>query len=642
MPNIAVLPSAVADQIAAGEVVERPASVVKELVENALDAGATSVEIAIEEGGKRLVRVADDGSGMSAEDARLALARHATSKIRTAADLIGVSSFGFRGEALAAISSVSQLELLTADSDGEGVVVLSDGGTVTDVRPASRRRGTTVQVRTLFHNVPARQKFLRGTRSEWRAIADTVTTMALVRRDVRFVLSHDGKEALLLPAASSLRARVAAVWGNAYAESLLAVDDVTGPVHVSGLVERPADVGSRTRRVHLVVNGRAIRDTGVVRAVEAAYRTTIPAGVRPSMILELVLPADALDVNVHPAKVEVRFHDRWEVERAVERAVRRALGVMDSAPWLGGPPSRGTAAPGGPGPGQAGVVSDLALLSTVPVPGDGLFAGNESGASWADAAGQSDSAPLSGAPDDTPEPGGYRDGSSGSQVTVGAAGAGGDDASSGFGSLTIGQSQSGGAVTTAPAPEAIPPLLQLRRTYMMFERADGVVLIDQHAAHERVLYERFMGALERGESGVQQLLLPLTLHLGPAEADAFDSNRQFFEQLGFEIEGFGGNTLIVSAVPWPHPRFDAERCLRETLDSLTGDRIPGVHARHELLAATVACKAAVKAGDALSQDEMRALYRDLRRCTLPAHDVHGRAVLVHLSWDELERRFGRR
>src|SRR5690606_2643934 len=249
-------------------------------------------------------------------------------------DLVGVSSFGFRGEALPAICSVSRMELLTASSDGAGVVVRAEGGVVLDVLDASRRRGTTVHVRTLFYNTPARLKFLRGQRSEWRAIAETVTTMALVRRDVRFVLTHDEREAFSLPAASSLRARVSAVWGTAYAESLLDLDDGMGPFHVHGLVERPADVGTRTRRGHLTVNGRAIRDVGLVRAAEAAYRTTIPAGVRPSMLLELVLPADALDVNVHPAKAEVRFHDRWEVERAVERAVRRALGVMESAPGV--------------------------------------------------------------------------------------------------------------------------------------------------------------------------------------------------------------------------------------------------------------------------------------------------------------------
>jgi DNA mismatch repair protein MutL len=200
-------------------------------------------------------------------------------------------------------------------------------------------------------------------------------------------------------------------------------------------------------------------------------------------------------------------------------------------------------------------------------------------------------------------------------------------------------------VATAPAeaaPDIVPPLFQLRRTYIAFEHEDGLVLIDQHSAHERVLYERFMHTLESGAASAQRLLLPLTLHLGPAEGEAFDANREYLEQLGFEVEGFGGNTLIVNTVPMPHPRFDAERCLRETLDSLTGDRVAGTAAKHERLASTVACKAAIKAGEDLSQAEMRALFRDLRDTKLPAHDVHGRSTIVHLTWDEVERRFGRR
>ncbi len=587
MPSIAVLPAAVADQIAAGEVVERPASVVKELVENALDAGATAIDIAIETGGRQLIRVADDGSGMLRTDALLALSRHATSKIRTAADLVGVASFGFRGEALPAICSVAHFELVTAPDDGGGTRIRGEGGAVADVEDAARRRGTTVHVRRLFFNTPAREKFLRGVRSEWRAISETVTTMALVRRDVRFVLAHDGKEALSLPPASSLRARLAAIWGAAYADSLVDVEDVIGPIRVTGLAERPADVGTRTRRVHIVVNGRSVRDTGLVRAAESAYRSTIAPGARPSLFLELTVPADQLDVNVHPAKSEVRFHDRWHTERAVERAVRRALGVLESGPAIGAyrvwrPVEE---------PRSSEVGLDALHAAGATLPDDGLFTR-----------------------DIVPESG----------VTVLAA------------------PPAAPAAPVADATAPVPPLLQLRRTYMLFEHDDGVVLIDQHSAHERVLYEAFMGALEGGGTPSQRLLFPLTLHLGPAESDAFEEHRGLFERIGFEIEGFGGHTLLIRAVPNPHPRFDAERCLRETLDALTGDRMPGVHARHERLAATVACKAAIKAGEELSPGEMRALFVALRDSSLPAHDVHGRATLVQLSWDELERRFGRR
>lgn len=584
MPRIAVLNTLVVDQIAAGEVVERPASVVKELVENALDAEATTIDVTVEDGGRARIRVADDGIGMDRADALLALERHATSKIRSTDDLVGVSSFGFRGEALPAIASVSDLELETASGDAPGTRVRAVGGVIESVSEVARRRGTTVTVAHLFFNAPARQRFLRSARSEWRGIVDVLTLLALTRRDVRLTLTHDGRPVLTLPPASSLRARLAALWGTTLAERLVDVDAVSGAILVAGLVERPADVGTSGRRLFLSVNGRAIRDAGLVRAAEAAYRSTIPAGVRPTLLLELVVPTDSVDVNVHPTKAEVRFRDRWGVERAVEQAVRRALGGTESAATIGRRAWPGVA------PVASGAPVDVEVLRPAPVRElDGLLDRPDDG------------------PSAPPE----------------------------------GQEIAGHATRTAPAVD-VPPLLQLRRTYLMFEREDGIVLIDQHSAHERVLYERFMRTLECGDAPSQRLLFPLTLHLGPAEGEAFDEHRALFERLGFEIEGFGGHTLIVTAVPMPHPRFDAQRCLRETLDALTGDRLPGAAARHEHLAATLACKAAIKAGDALSAEEMRALYVALAETTLPAHDVHGRSTIVHLAWDEVERRFGRR
>jgi DNA mismatch repair protein MutL len=569
--RIAILPSAVADQIAAGEVVERPASVVKELIENALDAGATSVDVLAEDGGRQRIRVSDDGIGMSRDDALLALERHATSKIRTAEDLVGVATFGFRGEAIPAICSVSQFELETAAADGAGTRVVASGGSVREVDAVVRRRGTTIVVGRLFYNAPARQKFLRSARSEWRGIVDVLGTMALTRRDVRFTLAHDGREVLTLAPAHSLRERVAALWNVDYAGRFVAVDDVSGPIHVSGLIERPADVGMASRRVHLTVNGRAIRDIGLVRAAEAAYRSTIPAGLRPALLLDVVVPADTVDINVHPAKAEVRFRDRWAVERVVEQAVRRALGTGDSTASLG------TSTQWTQEYRRLGPLLSLSAATT----GDYVV--------------QPGASPATGVPRQADE-----------------------------------------------MAQDVPPLIQLRRTYMMFESQDGVVLIDQHSAHERVLYEQFMSMLEGGSAASQRLLFPLTLQLTAGEAEALDAHRDLLQKLGYELGDFGGLTLIVHAVPAPHPRFDAERCLRDTLASLTGDRSAATAPRHQRLASTIACKAAIKAGDAMAAPEMRALFLALRDCKLPAHDVHGRSTIVHLSWDELERRFGRR
>jgi DNA mismatch repair protein MutL len=575
--RISVLPSEVADQIAAGEVVERPASVVKELVENALDAGATRIDVAVRDGGRALIRVSDDGHGMEREDAVRSLERHATSKIRRAEDLVGIGSFGFRGEALPAIASVSTLLLETAAADGEATVVRASHGAIVDVTRGARRKGTTVTVEALFAQVPARKKFLRAARTEWRAIVDALTAVGLLRRDVGIWATHEDKPVIAWPAAGSQRERVAAVWGDEAARGLVSVDDIDGPVRVHGLAEKPSDVGMAARRFWLSVNGRAVRDAGMVRAAEAAYKTTIPAGVRPSLLIAIDLPGDDVDVNVHPAKAEVRFRDRWAIERVVERAVRRALGTMESTSgirvWT-------------PSVHAPAAVDIAALRPSAPGP---LFHG-------------------------------------------------------GMAAVTASPGTSESPVAVADAEDVafdVPPLVQVRRTWMLAERDDGVLLIDQHSAHERVLYERFIGSIERGDAPAQRLLFPLTLHLSPAEAEAFDTNRELFAKLGFEVEGFGGETLIVNAVPMPHARFDAPRCLRESLAQLAGDRHASAHTRHERLAATVACKAAIKAGDALSTGEMRALYLDVARTTLASHDVHGRATIVLLSWDELERRFGR-
>jgi DNA mismatch repair protein MutL len=298
-----------------------------------------------------------------------------------------------------------------------------------------------------------------------------------------------------------------------------------------------------------------------------------------------------VDVNVHPAKAEVRFGDRWQVERTVEGAVRRALGTFDAGAMFGRRAWPGANAL--PPASEAASFAPVEIDALQPAPDapDGLFASPEATASEA---------------------------------------------------ASAGEQPSSAAAEESPTPAAVPPLTQLARTYLMFEHESGVVLIDQHSAHERVLYEQFLKTLGGGGQPAQRLLFPMTLHLGAAEAEAFERDRSLFERLGFEIDGFGGHTVIVRAVPMPHPRFDPERCLRETIAALTGDRDTGTHARHERLAATVACKAAIKAGDALSPGEMRALFVALRDTTLPAHDVHGRATIVQLGWDEIERRFGRR
>ena len=557
--TIAILAPQVADQIAAGEVVERPASVVKELVENALDAGAGAVRIEIEDGGKSLIRVSDDGAGMSRPDAELALSRHATSKIRETADLIGVATFGFRGEALPAIATVSRFELETS-SDGDVATRLRvTGGKREAVDDAARQRGTTVTVRGLFFNTPARRKFLRAQATETRAAVEAVTLLALTRPEVAFTLTSDDRPLIDVRPTTRPIDRVHALWGRGLADTLLSIAYREGPLEVRGFAQRPAQAKPAGRKGHVFVRGRPIRDPFILRAAEAGYRSTIAPGDRPSLLLFLELPGDAVDVNVHPSKLEVRFRDKFFVEKVVAEAVRVALGPLAAAAPLGG--------------------------------------------------------------------------------------VGGDTAGVGFQVSSVGGAGStlemfpGGSLT--PDTRQLTPLLQVFDTYVVFQTDSGVAIVDQHSAHERVLYERAMRQLTGDGAPAQRLLLPLTLEFTAPELEAIDAHRELLRRVGYEVEPFSGRAVVVHTAPNPHPRFDAARCFGELVADLAGGRFGGLANRLERFAATYACRAAIKAGQRLEPDEMRELVTRLLAATLPAHDVHGRPTVVQLPKDELERRFGR-
>ena len=557
--RVAVLAPQVADQIAAGEVVERPASVVKELVENALDAGARAIRVEIEDGGKSLIRVSDDGEGMARADAELALSRHATSKIREAADLIGVGTFGFRGEALPAIASVSRFELETSPDGATGTRLRLVGGRREGVDDAVRQRGTTVTVRALFFNTPARRKFLRAQATETRAVVEAVTLLALTRPEAAFALSSDERTLIdVRPAASAIE-RVGALWGGALADTLLPIARREGPLEVRGFAQRPAQAKPTGRKGYVFVRGRPIRDPFILRAAEAGYRSTLAPDDRPSLILFLDLPGDAVDVNVHPSKLEVRFRDKFFVEKVVEEAVRVALGPLIAA------------APLGAGDSGLGV-----------------------GVSWSDVSVSGELFP---------------------------------------------------ADSRVPSPEPLtPPLLQVFDTYILFQSDSGVAIVDQHSAHERVLYEGVMHQLTGDGAPAQRLLLPLTLEFSGAELEAIEAHRELLRRVGFEVEPISGRSVVVHTAPNPHPRFDAARCLQELVADLAGGRLGGAGGlanRLERFAATFACRAAIKAGQRLGVDEMRELVLRLLSATLPAHDVHGRPTIVQLPKGELERRFGR-
>jgi len=556
-PKIAVLADRVADQIAAGEVVERPASVVKELVENALDAGAREVRVELEGGGRTLIRVSDDGSGMDRDDARLALTRHATSKITDASDLIGVATYGFRGEALPSIAAVSRFELETSADGKTGTHVRVAGGTVEGVDDAVRRQGTTVTVRALFFNLPARRKFLRAPATETRAAVEALTVLALARPDVAFTLSSDARALLDVPRVDRLIDRVHGLWGRDLADTLLPVEFREAALEVTGFAQRPSQAKPAGRKGYVFVRGRPIKDPFILRAAEAGYRSTVAPGDRPSLLLFLDLPGDAVDVNVHPAKLEARFRDKFFVEQVVQEAVRRSLVPLAAAAPIG--------AGGDAGP-WAGLGGELA--GGVPLE---LFPGN------------------------------------------------------------------GGAAGATRGPE----LLQVFDSYILFQTDASVAIVDQHSAHERVLYEGVLQQLQGDGAPAQRLLLPLTLDFSPPELEAIDEHRELLRRVGFELEALSGRSVIVSTAPNPHPRFEAARCLQELVSDLAGGRFGGWANRLERFAATYACRAAIKAGHHLDPDEMRELVVRLLTATLPAHDVHGRPTIVQLPRAELERRFGR-
>ncbi len=587
--QVRILPDHVANQIAAGEVVERPASVVKELVENALDAGASSVRIELRNGGKTFIRVADDGEGMSRPNALLALDRHATSKIQSVEDLQDVVSFGFRGEALPSIAAVGRFEMETAPTTGGPATrIRVTGGRIVSTDEIARQPGTTVTVRSLFQNVPARAKFLRAAGAETRAVSEAVLLLALSNLRTAFHLESNGRELLSLPPAAIPADRVADIWGPDEAGQLLELDAEIDGIRVGGLIQRPDAARPTGGRRYLFVNGRPFRDRSLVRAVDDAYRTTVAPGLRPTFFLYLRLVGERVDVNVHPAKAEVRFADSARVQQAVVDAVRSRLGAVSSAPGFGPEARDGVSRVAERSPGQESDGSPDSMRPQL-----AFFVSRDS----ADSPGAEP--PLAGEGDSPPL----------------------------------------GAANQAARPHA----WQLHDAYILISTRDGLLIVDQHSAHERVLFEEIMERFSEGGAESQRLLFPLTLRLSPAEFAAVEELGGLLRAVGFEVDAFGDRTVIVHSAPNPHPYFDAEACFRDMVSELThgSDLVNSARNQHERIAKSMACKAAIKAGQPLSRAEMEELVDRLFATELPGHDVHGRPTILRLTMEELARRFGR-
>ncbi len=605
MSRIQVLPPGLVNQIAAGEVVERPASIVKELVENALDAGATSISVDVEEGGLSLVRVADDGCGMEREDALLALERHATSKLRDAEGLAAIGTMGFRGEAVPAIASVSRLELDTAaGEEGAGTRVEVEGGTLGEVGTVARPRGTTVTVRDLFFNTPARRKFMRSAAAESGHVTEAVLRLALARPDVGFTLRSGGRLALGVRRGAGLLDRAGQALGREAHRHLLPVDARRGDVRVHGLVCSPDHSEATARGLYLFVNGRYVRDRAAAHAVLRAFAGTLPPGRHPAGVLFVELPLHRVDVNVHPQKLEVRFADAREVQDALFHAV---AGVLRTAPWLGrgrpeGEPADGPGAAAGPGVPMAGeeAAAMLAWARAAPPPeGSGAVSGGPEVSPWASGRlALSDPAPADGAV--PARPAGY------------------------FGALRY--------------------VGQHARTYLLCEAPGGtLVVIDQHASHERMLFHRLREAFRTRRIPVQPFLLPQVVTVPPPSARALEAGLDELSRLGFEVEPFGGDALAVKGAPAALSGVDLAALLHDLGAQLAEVERGGAveDAFHDLLA-TMACHAAVRANQELSAEEARALLDGLDAIDFKARCPHGRPVVFELPVAELERRVGRR
>ncbi|WP_238626273.1 DNA mismatch repair endonuclease MutL [Aggregatilinea lenta] len=605
---IQVLADTVAAQIAAGEVVERPASVVKELVENALDAGAGVVTVLVEEGGKKLIRVSDDGAGIAQDELALAFARHATSKLRTVADLDRIHTLGFRGEALASIAAVSRTTIVSrARGDSAGATAQVEGGEVRYVRQAGAPVGTVVAVENLFFNTPARLKFLKSESTERRHIMQLVSNYAMAYPNVRFRLIMEGREQFHSTGSGDVADVLVEVFGLEAFKEMLEVSPQPPsrpdlpPIEVYGFTSTPNLNRSNRSQIILFVNGRTISDQSLTYAVVQAYHTLIPSGRYPMAVLMIALEPDEVDVNVHPTKAEVRFRAPEAVFSAVQRAVRRAVVDQAPVPPMGGDPYGSVEdgwrpAPSADQPPRAMVPGEEQLRMELNALDPGRYAHQRP--DYMTPSPQPQTAPT-----EIPE-----------------------------------------GIGRPARPRTLPILRvigQVGAMYIVAEGPAGLYLIDQHAAHERILYEQFMAEQAAMEPVAQRTLDAATVELPPAAAHLVEEAQNVLAGLGFEIELFGANTFRVRAIPALLADREPGDVLRMIVQDLESGNEPGGVTLEEKLVRRVCKTAAVKAGQTLSYDEMQGLIRQLERCESPRTCPHGRPTMLHISGDELAKQFGR-
>lgn len=604
--TIRKLPQAVVDRIAAGEVVERPASVVKELVENALDAGASRIDVELEGGGTTLIRVADDGHGMGPDDLGMAFESHATSKITDPEELFHVASLGFRGEALSSIASIARARIRsrTPDENAAHEIEAADAARGT-VKPAAGSPGTVVEVRDLFFNTPVRRKFLKSTRAENGRVAEWMSRLALSRPDVGFSLTNEGREVFRYPQAGTLLERIGRMFGRDVAANALPVDADRGAMRLGGFVVSPGVDRPNSRLIHLFVNGRFVRDRSWTAALREGYRGLLMRGRYPIAFLMLEVDPAEVDVNVHPTKEEVRFRDPSALFSLTVRGVRQALGRGDLRPDVGGAPGsvRERAAPDGDAGMTGTATASARAVDAPPISrGDDTPSFDFGGASEARSTGDADHATPGASPSASPSP-----------------------------SMT----PEGAEADPGPAHVA-----QLLRTYLFEETPDGGLLVtDQHALHERILFEEIKAKLRAGPLPAQQLLVPERVRVSAREGALLDEARAMLRGFGFRFESAGAEWVSVDAIPALLSKATPEALVRAAIGALDGGG--DLDALTDDLIATMACKAAIKAGDALSPRDARTLLAQGEAIRQSPFCPHGRPVTVKLGRAEVERWFRR-
>ncbi|HEX4630494.1 MAG TPA: DNA mismatch repair endonuclease MutL [Chthoniobacterales bacterium] len=598
MSRIRLLPEILASQVAAGEVIERPASVVKELVENSIDAGARKIEVSIRRGGISLIRVVDDGCGMDRDDALLSLERHATSKIRTAKDLAAIATLGFRGEALPSIASVSRFRLTTREHDAvAGTEIIVAGGKIETVRDGGEAPGTQIEVRSIFYNLPPRRKFLRSENTESRNLEHQLHLQATGHPEIAFAFVRDERVIFQLPAAASLLDRIRDLHGKELVDRLLPVDEANNAaIRIRGLIGQ-AGVSRQTRAQQLVfVNGRAVENVVLSAGLREGYHTALMKGQFPVTFLFLDLDPAAVDVNVHPAKREVRFRDPNSVREAIVQAVRRTLesGRHEWQQQFRAPVAPAVAGIVDPGPSRAAAPVSTEPGSSIPATTEALPS-------------------FHARPNE--------------QLPSIAASAWNDQP----------------AAATASRDQQFQIIGVLNKLYVLMENQDGLVLVDQHAAHERILFEELRRRMEEQGVPSQRLLLAQTFELAPRDAEWVERNSATLQKMGIGIEPFGANAFKIDSLPTFLDVSDPVTFMRKVIDGLksASNGSSAMRLGEEMIAKTV-CRHAVKANDPLRYLEVEKLITDLLHCDLPYCCPHGRPTMIQISHAELEKKFGRK